>query len=428
MSPLLPRAISVDRLVALVAGVLVVMGSGLLAVADVPLARSLAALLLITWSILRSLMERRPIGLPRFVLPSGLLVVLMIIGLVSTGAPLYGAWKIVLILVHWVMVPVAFILLARRQAVLESFVAGLATGGLMYGALLYATEGSPLALLTDADRFFRLSAGAQNPIYLGRVLGLSLLAIFWAMGTRIGVWLRFALLACVPPLLGYLAATASKGPILGFLAAAAAFGAAGGTVLGRTVAGVLVVALVLGLMLSYGALPTGSLAELRIVSTAALSVRQRVEGWASAATGYARSDFAEMLFGNGTGDFAHFERGIDIRHYPHNVFLEVLYENGAMGLALLVWFLLWPLVRLGRLPARASVGVPVRRLVPLGLGFFVFTVANAQVTGDVSTNELVPLSCAFVLAVTSLASLHEKTEGKVVPAAHLVQGGVSIGG
>ena len=414
-------ALSLDRLVALTAGVLVVMGSGLLAVADVPLARSLAAVLLIVWALLRSTMTGWSVRLPRFVLPSLLLVALMVVGLITTGAPLYGAWKVVLIAVHWVAVPVAFLSLMRREAVLESFVAGLAAGGLMYGALLYATEGSPFALLTDANRFFRLAVGTQNPIYLGRVLGLSLLAIFWAMGTRINVWFRLALFVSVPPLLGYLAATASKGPILGFLAASAGYGAATGTLLGRMFAVVLVVALVLGLMVSYGAFRTESLAELRVVGTAALSVQQRVEGWGRAVEGYLGGGLPEMLFGGGTGDFAHFDRGTDVRHYPHNVFLEVLYENGVAGLSLLLWFLLWPLFRLSRLSGRALSAPRFRRLVPLGIGFYTFTLANAQVTGDVSTNELVPLSCAFILALSALPVASEAAQRVPIRQGHMAR-------
>ena len=403
-------SLSLDRCVALAGGILIVLGSGVFAVADVPLARSLAALLLVVWVLLRSLAAGRSLALPGFILPSLALVALMVAGLVVTDAPLYGAWKCLLIAVHWVAVPIAFLSLARREKVLESFIAGLGVGGLLYGALLYVTEGSPIALLTDTSRFFRLAAESQNPIYLGRVLGVSLLALFWVAGARAFGRLRLVAVLCVPPLLGYLAATASKGPILGFLAGAAAYGAATRTAVGRFAAAALVGVLLFGLLLSYGALPPGSLGGLRVVSTAALSIEQRVEGWERAGEGFSSGGLAAMLLGHGTGDFAHYDRGRDVRHYPHNAFLEVLYENGVAGLMLLVWFLAWPLSRLARLSEVALSRPSVRRLVALGIGFYVFALANAQVTGDVSTNELVPLSCAFILAVTRLPLANAGTE------------------
>jgi O-antigen ligase len=51
------------------------------------------------------------------------------------------------------------------------------------------------------------------------------------------------------------------------------------------------------------------------------------------------------VFGHGAGSFAVDAKNDDARHFPHNLFLEALYEEGGVGLLLLVGFVAVPFYR-----------------------------------------------------------------------------------
>jgi O-antigen ligase len=54
---------------------------------------------------------------------------------------------------------------------------------------------------------------------------------------------------------------------------------------------------------------------------------------------------AQPILGNGVGAFAVDAKGRDARDYPHNLFLEALYEEGALGLVILTAFVALPFCR-----------------------------------------------------------------------------------
>lgn len=51
------------------------------------------------------------------------------------------------------------------------------------------------------------------------------------------------------------------------------------------------------------------------------------------------------VLGHGAGSFAVDAHGVDERKFPHNIFLEVLYENGLLGLILLICFVVSAFMR-----------------------------------------------------------------------------------
>lgn len=54
------------------------------------------------------------------------------------------------------------------------------------------------------------------------------------------------------------------------------------------------------------------------------------------------SSFSTIFFGNGIGSFGILYTGTDVREYPHNIFLEVLFELGIVALILFCVFLFLP--------------------------------------------------------------------------------------
>ena len=113
------------------------------------------------------------------------------------------------------------------------------------------------------------------------------------------------------------------------------------------------------------------------------------------------SDAVQLLVGNGTGDYGYFALGRDGRAYPHNILLELAYENGLIGFSFLIVALSVPLIavtRAARQPLESS-----NRVLLAGLSAsYISSVINAQFTGDLGANLLIGM---FGAAITSMSSL-----------------------
>jgi len=58
----------------------------------------------------------------------------------------------------------------------------------------------------------------------------------------------------------------------------------------------------------------------------------------------ALNDLNNYIIGEGTGNFGFLFYGSDVQAYPHNIFVELFYENGVIGLLLflsLLFSTLW---------------------------------------------------------------------------------------
>ncbi len=399
-----------------VIGVLFVLGTGLSWALDAPLARSLPAILALFILILRSAVMGWSVRMPAQAIPAFGFFVLMVVGLLYTKTPMYGLWKTGMFGLFWLALPVALFGLLDRWSSLFAFAGGLALGGALYCLLLLATVGEPFSILVHADKFYRFSLDAQNPIYLGRTLGTTMLALAWVATEATFGWRR-ALAFLVFPVLGaFLATTASKGPLFGFLASALVFG----LVARGKAASLIVIALVVILLVTvaapYGTILNGATSDARVVRTVRLSVHQRMASWSSALHGFAAEAPAGMLFGAGTGGFAYLDRREDVRHYPHNILLEALYENGVVGVTLLICLLVLPALAVRRIASVAWQEPRMRRMVALGCSLYVFAVVNAQVTGDLSSNEWLPTAAVLLLASSRAAALcgGEQVEARAV--------------
>ncbi len=89
-----------------------------------------------------------------------------------------------------------------------------------------------------------------------------------------------------------------------------------------------------------------------------------------------------FLFGKGTGNFGYLYSHKDIQIYPHNIFIEFLYENGLFGLLLFLFILLKNLVTKSTLSEYISSSSCILVLI-------YYFLINAQVSGDFSNNFLI---------------------------------------
>lgn len=110
------------------------------------------------------------------------------------------------------------------------------------------------------------------------------------------------------------------------------------------------------------------------------------------------------LRGLGTGGFPSLVRLPDDRYYPHNIFLEVLLENGLIGLLLFVGLLSVVFVRWRRWgrDLRAWPETPAvleeMALRRTAAAILLFALANAQFSGDIWANEWVWVAAGMVVA------------------------------
>jgi hypothetical protein len=56
--------------------------------------------------------------------------------------------------------------------------------------------------------------------------------------------------------------------------------------------------------------------------------------WTKALSGTASSSPEKLVFGNGVGDYGYLYTARDAKVYPHNIFMEIMYEFGIIGLLL----------------------------------------------------------------------------------------------
>lgn len=320
----------------------------------------------------------------------------LFLGVQWTPSPLYGADKAQLyLLVNLVLLPAALVYLHRdRPGVPRS-------APLFLRAIVWLQIGIALAAVWNYETHFymwwgRLKTLGMNPIWTARHAGLGILCLVGLVSMKRSRWVT-ALPALL--LLGWVfVMAASRGPTLA-LAVALGFWAfhapladqAAGRQVGRRLARAAPAILVLVLAALPGLLRQGETAGRELSN----QVRLRLLEVAREALG------GVSLLGLGTGGFTHLLGLPDQRFYPHNIFVEVLLENGVLGAAVLILFFV--LVYRGwrrwgaELHAAGDVG-PEQALWRVSGAVFVYAVLNAQFSGDIWVNEWIWLWAGAIAA------------------------------
>lgn len=105
---------------------------------------------------------------------------------------------------------------------------------------------------------------------------------------------------------------------------------------------------------------------------------------------YRDSNYFNLIFGFGAGDYGYLVTNSDIRMYPHNIFLEILYEFGLVGLGIFIFIL----VKIFQFNWRYS------KLITLNLNYivvlFYYALFVSLTTGDISDNFLLFMFLIFI--------------------------------
>lgn len=333
----------------------------------------------------------RPVGLAIELLSDSAILlalglgVLLALGSYETASPIYARMKLIMYGSTNLLLLVSGYVLARDgwggedgDRRLDRFLAALtvlalliALAGLVNLKVAYYPVGSRLKVL------------GINPIWVARTMATGLLALIALRRVgRIGI--RGTLLLASPMVI-VLLLTGSRGPILGLFLALFVY------------AFLRLRGIVSRLLLAVIA-PVGVGAAILLVLPEVLRERfmRPLTGDVSdfvrlRLVAIAREAFEQVsAFGIGTGGFSHLVKMGDMRAYPHNLFVEIGLENGILGLVALLAFFGIILHR-----CRRALGNPRDLVVAL---LFLFSVWNAQFSGDITVNETVWLFAGIIAA------------------------------
>jgi O-antigen ligase len=251
----------------------------------------------------------------------------------------------------------------------------------------------------------------------GWLMGMAIVILLFYPVARTRGRQRKLIIFLLPVFIGGLMAAAARGPIFA-LSIASLIGMAiliKERQLRMATAASMLIILALGLGGAYFLLrqtdagkyaaKTGEIESLFTEGTSSGSAGERL--------GFYRATIAAIpnqpLWGTGIGSWSTFYYGDDQRNYPHNLFLEIAFEEGLMGLAAFLALL-------------ALVGISIYRMIGdsrshfLVLGLLVlYSVINSLFSGDLDDNRLLWMWIGVALSVCRLVqvrisafrSLHE---------------------
>ena len=268
---------------------------------------------------------------------------------------------------------------------------------MLINLLIIATSGGLFTYLV------RASLLGANPIAVSRSL-----AVIAAMVTVIGIrregWKRLTALVILALILLAIVSTGSRGPLASFFAGIILF-----TVMFESpvyksklfLVGGISIVIVFGLLLLLPESLTTRYMQITqgdVIVTAGgvervSTIATRLNFWSLSLKGWL-SGPSNFLFGMGASGFSSFFVWRDFRWYPHNIFFEVLVEQGFVGFVLLIMMIavavryLLKARKAGMLSEHSSVWVAATLVI-----FF-----SAQFSGDINDNRILLMFLAIALS------------------------------
>lgn len=306
----------------------------------------------------------------------------------------YGILKIVRYVSLNAFIFFSIVLFTKDKLKLRSFL-----GFVLIFGVLYALA-SVIGMLLQAPNAMY---GWNNRIWFSRSLGLTLIIFYyyWGVGQR----RKYALLALIALFfLALMFLNASRGPVIALYCALITFELfdfKDKTVLHR-LSKMLVITIVFYVIFWSGSALTKPLENAaahnnqlitiddKFKSDAGGTANQRILIWK-----YTLQEIKEHpLLGIGTGSFHMiYPYTGQVYIYPHNLLLEVLVEQGPLGLVLWLVLILYPVyLALTRLWRNSE----EKGLYLLGLVLLVYGLVNALMSGDITDNSYIFLAIGLI--------------------------------
>lgn len=319
------------------------------------------------------------------------LLILIFSSLLWTDAPIYGLNKFINLLITVILFYTIFNTINNNY---KLFYYSMFLFWIIYLINLYFEFGSFTNLLTSLDLRFRLgmelgeAINSLHPISISRYLGFQLLCLFiWIIVIRNFKTPYFSYLLIVPLLsisFIYLFFSGTKTPLLALILAISIF-----VLLSKRSKKIFSY-----IFLSLCFIIIAVYLSFDIKKTTLLTKEQKtyVE-YRFFSSGKATSDRAyqneralskinenNFIFGAGTGNFAYLYNKRDTRDYPHNIFSEILYENGIIAMIFIFIMSFYAFYILRNSQHSLTIGYAMMYL------YFLF---NSLFSGDLISNNFV---------------------------------------
>ena len=301
---------------------------------------------------------------------------LVLFDLLWTNAINYGIYKSFIFSI-WIITGFAIGTDLNNETVKKFLLFNVYIGfiGIIYFSFKF---GAAWTILNEMSMHYRLGSEENNPIILSRYLGFFIIScLFYFFLEKSKVKLFFLLIPVILYSLIFMIFSGSKGPLVALAGAAFYFTYLINFNIKKIIFSLAIITslylLIFNIELPFLNDSFMNFVDIRYIhSEGSVSTRndqfflalQHIDAWT-------------FLFGAGTGDYGHLYYGADQSYYPHNIFIEVLYENGIIGLIILSITFVYLLVK--------SIGMNNILEKYLLISSFYFFI-NAQFTGDISAN------------------------------------------
>lgn len=245
-----------------------------------------------------------------------------------------------------------------------------------------------IPMITEVSINNRLELGLLNPIWISRAIFEALLISMLILRNRKIVNI-FIFLLCLP--LAYV--SGSKGPIVAFFFVMAIYALSSPHYKIYKRAFMLIIVCILTAAFFYVKHSVSNnqvnafivqrfLSVTPDAASEGIKAESRTVVWPTSAAKFITSDPFHILFGYGVGNFSrfYFDGSDDTRFYPHNIFLELLVENGII-LFLIILCMVWLLYKNSDTKFNY---------------IFLYYLVNACLSGDIILNEMLFFYMGFL--------------------------------
>lgn len=346
------------------------------------------------------LMNRIKFCIPskQVLVPYFIIVLLAILSLTYTSAPIYGTDKLLRFLtITSLAFFIPFFLLQKKEPVIRFFIGFIVLSLLMIFDILSGG-------LSPGEIGFHGAFGS-NYLAVGRIAGTALIIIcFYFLMSAQSIFIRLFWLCLIPLMTAGIFLSGGRGPLLSLVVSILTILVYIISILGKRFLAfstsinktdihlfiliVILIAFGMGVVIGFSDYLSTIFMRLELLGAGGgESVLERVERFKKAIE--AMVSFPTSITGLGIGGFGVFYESFDDKRgaYPHNIFLEIGSELGILGLFAFLLLIYWSFSN-ALFNIKKSVSNNDKFLNITFLSLFVFMLINSSVSGDINDNRL----------------------------------------
>jgi hypothetical protein len=328
-----------------------------------------------------------------------ILTILLFYGVTYSNAPEYGLEKSEIFAFWTLYFALTAITIARNP---HFFIRVNVIIGTLFLFFLILKFGDPIHYLQNASNSTRLGEDSgsddselNDPIWIARYLGFYMIMLLCSNSNTKRIFIFKCLFLLIA--FSYIITTGSKGPIIALVVAMALKlrreqlikYLAGGTVI------ITILILIAPLLIA-----NNDFLRSRFLDSNSVDSRNELQGTVLQSFG----DFSTMnyFFGRGTGEIGYVLTGFDERAYPHNILIELAYENGLLAIFIFSIVILLAAKRIIKIIFSNDVYGKIFCIL------FIYFLLNAQFSGDITVNEFLFASFLWLISYNKIMYINNE--------------------